>query len=107
MKNSDTFKILEWRFIPEVEVAFSEGDIAGFFLFAEMHYDGLCKQAAKQGGLLWGLRNSVVNGYALVTLKSADIDLLAKIMQTDPMIYKKLANILSEMNKEYKRINKL
>jgi hypothetical protein len=105
LTRKDTLKPLAWSYAPSVKVAFSETDIMSLFLFSEVHYDFLCKAQSKQGGILWGLRNRLENGFAVTYLTTSEVDLIGKICECDPTMCGKFIKIIKECNAEYERLN--
>jgi len=71
-------------------VRFTQQDLKVLLLCAASHYDGLCRQQAESGGLVYRLANTfsaeqaasgaVPNGVELC-YESADLDLLCKILE--------------------------
>lgn len=102
---NDTLKPLAWLYTTKVKVAFSETDIMSLFLYSEMHYDGECKAQSKQGGILWGLRNRVEDGFAVTYLMPDEVDLIGKICECDPAMCGRMSKIMEACNKEYERLN--
>jgi hypothetical protein len=105
LTRNDTMKPLAWLYSPRVKVAFSETDIFALFLYSERHYDGLCRAQSQQGGILWGLRNRLENGFAVTYLKTDEADLIGKICEVDPIMCGKMVRIIQACNAEYERLN--
>jgi len=58
--------------MPEPEIEFTAGEGTLLFVAALHHYDGKCQQAAKQGGVLFGLLNQLELDPETVRLFSLD-----------------------------------
>ncbi len=102
----DTLKPKASEYLVKAKVAFSETDIFSLFLYSEMHYDGLCRAQSKQGGILWGLRNRLENGFAVTYLTASEVDLLGKVCEVDPIMCGKLSATMRIMNHEYENLNR-
>lgn len=74
-------KTLFTLYMPHPEVEFTHGEAILLFCAAASHYDGKCKQAAQQGGVLFGLLNTLGVNPEEVRLFTLD-DCLAELSNT-------------------------
>lgn len=95
-------------YVAEALILFTDADIELLSMAADRHYDHKCRETVKQGGLLYGLRNTLIDGRVDAILKVAEVDLLAKICENNPAtreIGVGLRKALHTLNDEYRRMN--
>jgi len=113
-------KFKEFGYQVEAEVEFTRDELVQLQELAKRHYDGRCKAAAEQGGLIYGMINLLFDHpVGDITMTNDKIDLLCKIAEGEngfvqlggrPYLGdlgKKLADIHRKMNEESKRINSI
>lgn len=99
---------------PSIKLGFTEEELCIFYECSKRHYDFSCKQAIKQGDILFSLKNSFDEEENLYTQLCSfnDVDRLCKIVECFGLIIEKQIDLynylfftLTELNKEYERIN--
>jgi hypothetical protein len=111
-------KTTGFDYVVRIGIIFTMPEILNMIWLAEHHYDGRCKDAARPGGILFGIKNTAEWELADKLkrtpwpLSFRDVDTLAKI--TEPIIqheknmlgmHLKFRSILNELNEEYGRLN--
>jgi hypothetical protein len=108
-------KLEGFEYVPKIRLTLTEPEINSLALSANRHYDYICRQANKQGGILFGLRNRLsceeFDGAKVrqveVTLDFYDVDIMAKIVERDDLpLYVELSKALRAANVEYERLNR-
>lgn len=75
------------RFIPVCEVGFTKVEVEWLMKLSAWHYDGVCRNAGRLGGFLYGINNHFVldEEHSLqasdVQLTFGEIDILCKILE--------------------------
>jgi hypothetical protein len=117
-------EIVKFWYYPKAQVEFTWSEVEDLILFSERHYDGRCRSLSKQGGILYGMRNSFSARLQIQILSIAeeaalrknakitfDLDndgaqLLAKCCENnDPILLMKMIAIVRKLNDEYLRLN--
>ena len=117
-------EIIKFWYYPKVEVEFTWIEVESLILFSESHYDGTCRSLSKQGGVLYGMRNSfdarlqvrimdvaeeaAMRKGAKITwmLDNDTAGLLAKCCENnDPFLLSRMMIIGRKLNDEYLRLN--
>jgi hypothetical protein len=94
----------EISFEPKAEVEFSASDVNLLMEWSKAHYDGVCRQAGKQGNFLYGLSNSAPDYRIRLTFREADT--LRKICEVGTMAQNPLSITMSmELLKIMKQMN--
>jgi hypothetical protein len=114
-------KLLRTWYQPIAEVEFTWAEVENLILFSETHYDYKCKEMSLPGGVLLGMRNmfnfplylgteddKALRRSAKITysLDGWTADLLTKVAQSDPVMGRKLGEITSHINDEWRKVNK-
>lgn len=110
--------IVSYRIELKPTVIFSETDVFCFLLYAERHYDALCRSMGQQGGFLWGMKNRLESAteeqrmhakagqkVCEVEMTISELDLLAKICECDPELCKRVQVLFDEAQKRYRLAN--
>lgn len=95
-------------YVAEALILFTDADIELLSMAADRHYDGKCRETVKRGGVLYGLRNALIDGRVDTILKAGEVDILAKICENNPAtreIGVGLRKTLQTLNEEYRRMN--
>ena len=94
----------EISFEPKAEVEFSASDVNLLMEWSKAHYDGVCRQAGKQGNFLYGLSNSAPDYRHTLTWRQ--LDTLLKICELGTMAQNPLSITMSmELLKIMKQMN--
>lgn len=98
-------KLTEISFKPIAHVAVSREEIDLLCECSAGHYDGVCKDASRSGGFLFGMRNYSEHApEALHSLTWREIDTLAKIVEAGQYFAEGKAKIAFGLGLEMRRI---
>lgn len=74
-------KHLSTRYEPIWLVQFTKADVDALRYCSQRHYDGKCKAASEEGGVIYGISNSVEWSTGQYELRFRDADLLGKVLE--------------------------
>ena len=97
-------KLAEISFKPIAHVTFTSAEIRLMCECSRCHYDGVCKDASKVGGFLYGMSNAEENapGHSH-SLTWRQLDTLAKILELGSMLELEKAKTAFGLNLEIRR----
>lgn len=103
------------------EVTFTRPELEVLWACSQSHYDYKCKDASRQGGFLFGMRNVIMwaeeegKTEGQVKLTRDQLDTLCKIMEClgsiptpeQTALYNNVRQLLCESSVEYRRVNNM
>ncbi len=108
-------KRLQYEYAVSVRLKFSREELDHCIAVSGLHYDGVCQDASKCGGFLYGMKNVIEIDKAdsvKWTLTARELDTLCKILECEHYVkgstvrlHDDLVAVLREANREWRRRN--
>ena len=103
-----------WHYVVEACIELTPEEFRLLMHYSGNHYDGVCQNASKVGGFLYGFKNQIGFGRSELTVTSYQLGIMGKILETAYLardefgmaLCHELTKLHIEMTNEYKLQNK-